>query len=111
GAQAADEIGHGLGHELNAPRPRLLGCVLREDKIMRLPAERSAHFEAPFECPPTEQLRVDRALECRQAVEALRRRATDQPLHVVVRPRDVAVGARRDVNDDLPFRSWTLELL
>ena len=34
-----------------------------------------------------------------------------QPLEIVVRPRDVAVGARRDVNDDLPLPLWAADLL
>src|SRR4029079_7165193 len=111
GAQPADEIAHGLGDELNASRRWIPGRVMREDKILRLPAERSAHLEAPVERPPPQQLRVDRALECRQAVEALRCRAIDQPLEVVVLARDVAVGARRDVDDDLPFPPRTIDLL
>src|SRR5690606_8307802 len=89
-----------LLHELHAGR-YLFGRQLTREHVGRflrieLRAERAAHVVSLA----SDDLRVDRRQELVHAVEALRRWTRREPLEVAVGPRDVAVGARGDVDDD-----------
>ena len=97
GADRPGDEGYASGHH---DRRRLPG----EHVMLGAGSEAGAQLEAPLERLATEDLGVDGALEFRETVEVPRRRPGGQPVEVAIRARHEAVGARRDVHDDLAPR-------
>ena len=63
-------------------------------------AERRTHVYTKVERLAAENLGIDGAREFRQTVEAFGRRPIRQPIEIAIRSSDVAVGARRNVDND-----------
>jgi hypothetical protein len=63
--------------------------------------EARAHLDAPVECLTAEDLGIDGPRKLGQTVEALWSRPARQPVETAIGAGDVAVSARRDVDDNL----------
>src|SRR6266576_6097496 len=71
-----------------------------ENDVPTLRVELRAHSQAHFVGLPAKHLRVNRLHEGVHAIEAFWCRAGRQPFEIAVGTRDIAVRARRDVDDD-----------
>lgn len=76
----------------------------RKDVVPVVGSERGAQLDAAVERLPSQNLGIDGARESGQPVESLERRSIRQPVEVAIRSGDVAIRARRDVDDDFPGR-------
>jgi hypothetical protein len=74
--------------------------MTREDDGSTLGIELCSHAQTRFVGLPAEHFRIDGSHECVDPVKTRWRWASGQPFEVAVRPRDVSISARRDVDDD-----------
>src|SRR5215471_6277909 len=103
----AEALGKGpdrLPDELDAGRHGCRRLPAREYIMHVICAEAGAHLHAQVEGLATENLGIDGARKFRQTVEPLWSRPSGQPIEIAIGSSDVAVRARRNIDDD--FSLW-----
>src|SRR5262245_21426893 len=102
-AEAFDECANRLRDEFDAGRDRGRSRASRKHVVHVIAGEPGAQLYAEVERLAADDLRIDGPRKGRQTIETLWSWPARQPIEAAVASGDEAIGARRDVDDDLPL--------